>query len=133
MSKQQVEELQTEMKSAVKEVQDRLDLMIERHELGWDLVTISRDTASKVFEDYRRDGGFIGEHRYNMQELDHVLDKFNEVKQEFKRQDEHANAKIDALDTDYVALDRKHEKVAKVVKQLYDERTDNVNFADRKI
>ena len=121
------------MKSAVKEVTDRLDLLVERHELGWDLMTINRETATKVFEAYRKEEGFVGNRRYNLQELDHVKGKFSEIHSLVLRKDEDATAKIEALDTDYVALDRKHEKVAKVVKQLYDERTDNVNFADRKI
>lgn len=133
MSKQQVEELQAEMKLAVKEVQDKLDLLVERHELGWDLVTINREIATKVFEGYRKEEGFVGVRRYNLQELDHTMNKFNEMNKLVLRKDEDANSKIEALDADYVALDRKHEKVAKVVKQLHDERTDNVNFADRKI
>ena len=62
-----------------------------------------------------------------------MTDKFTEIKRQFTRKDENASAKIDALDQDYVALHGKHDKVAKVVKQLHDERTDNVNFADRKI
>ena len=133
MSKQQVEELQTEMKSAVKEVQDKLDLLVERHELGWDLITINRENAAKLFDAYRNGGGFVAERRWDLQELDHVLAKFSEINEDVQHKDELANSKIEALDTDYVALDRKHEKVAKVVKQLHDERTDNVNFADRKI
>ena len=133
MSKQQVEELQAEMKLAVKEVQDKLDLLVERHELGWDLVTINREIATKVFEGYRKEEGFVGVRRYNLQELDHTMNKFNEMNKLVLRKDEDANSKIEALDADYVALDRKHEKVAKVVKQLHEERTDNVNFADRKI
>ena len=70
------------MKSAVKEVQDKLDLLVERHELGWDLITINRENAAKVFDAYRNGGGFVAERRWDAQELDHVLAKFSEINED---------------------------------------------------
>ena len=80
ITKQLVEEIQNETKIAVKEVQDQLSQLLERHEQGWDLVSINREGLAKMLSEYRLEGGFIGEHRYNLQDLDHVTDRFEEIK-----------------------------------------------------
>ena len=88
---------------------------------------------AKILNDFRFQGGFIGERRYNLQDLDHTNERFEEIRSKAEQNNDDLLRQIEALENDHASLLKKHEKVAKTAKQLYEERTNNVGFADRKI
>ena len=46
-----------------------MNQIIEKHEQGWEVVSINRENLVKMLNEYRFEGGFIGERRFNAQSL----------------------------------------------------------------
>ena len=63
----------------IKETQDKVAQMNERHSSGWDLISVNYDEVFKIINEHRYEGAFVGERRYNLHDLDHINDKLNET------------------------------------------------------
>ena len=98
-----------------------------------DLVSRNRDNLGKMLNEYRHEGGFIGELRYHSQQLDQTSAKFEELQEKIERHTEDLQGKVETLDQESIANEKKLNKVERITKQLHEERTNNVGFADRRI
>ena len=86
-----------------------------------------------MLNEYRIEGGFVSERRYNSHELDLTPARFEDVNDKIERNNDDIQGKYEALDHESVNMEKRLDRIAKTVKQLYEERTNNVGFADRKI
>ena len=107
--------------------------MIEKHEQCWEVVTINRENLIKMLNEYRFEGGFIGERRFNTQSMGQANANLTDLTSKLDKLKEEFTNKYEILDHDTMQTEQKLDKLSKLVKQLNEERLDNVGFADRKI
>ena len=53
-----------------------------------------------MLNEYRYEGGFIGEHRYNAQSLDQANARYEEITEKIERHNDDLQTKFEVLDND---------------------------------